>query len=245
MYNIKRFGYNALKYHMEDAFIEQNINPQNAVNNPPIAIFSRKYYNELNEFSHEKKYDFCFIGSINSCYYNRIWVIEFAKKYFTSSSIFINTDNEPSWNLLGSYDYSQRNLGYNPKKQHDNQSKQVQYRIIKDNLFYFETMCQSKFILCPAGDTPWSFRFYETIMCKSIPIVECREHTYRTIEESEIQYRYLLLTDDITNIKYDDLVNENAILFEKYHLLNNSIISNQNKQIKQNVQTNLFRLQFM
>jgi len=53
-----------------------------------------------------------------------------------------------------------------------NQSKQVQYRVVKENMYYFEKMCQSKFILCPAGDEPWSFRFYETLMCKSIPIVE-------------------------------------------------------------------------
>ena len=38
---------------------------------------------------------------------------------------------------------------------------------VDNNKFYFETMTQSKFVLCPAGDAPWSFRFYETIMCHS------------------------------------------------------------------------------
>lgn len=37
---------------------------------------------------------------------------------------------------------------------------------------YYRTMCQSKFTLCPAGDFKWTYRFFEAIMCKSIPIVE-------------------------------------------------------------------------
>ena len=55
---------------------------------------------------------------------------------------------------------------------------------LEDNLYYFETMCKSKYCLCPAGDAPWSFRFYEVLMCKSIPIVASWHHTYRTKEES-------------------------------------------------------------
>ena len=41
--------------------------------------FSRKYYNQICELNHNKIYDFCFIGSINSNYKNRKWVIDFAK----------------------------------------------------------------------------------------------------------------------------------------------------------------------
>jgi hypothetical protein len=82
-------------------------------------------------------------------------------------------------------------------------------------------MCQSKYILCPIGDAEWSFRFYETLMCKSLPIVECDHHTYRTIQEYEIKYKYLLYNNINTEIVYDDYINENTKLFEKYHLLNN------------------------
>jgi hypothetical protein len=213
-------GYYALKYHSEEAFKEKNIN-KIALWSPPCALFSRKYYNELNELStkNSKIYDYCFIGSINSCYEKRIWVIEFAKKYFTSNSIFINTDNKSNWQLLGDFDFSNKNLGYNPKIQKDNQSKQVQYRVINENLYYFETMCKSKYVLCPAGDSPWSFRFYETLMCKSIPIVESWHHTYRTREESDIKYKYILSSNIDENINYSDYVDENTCLFEQYHLL--------------------------
>jgi hypothetical protein len=107
-------------------------------------------------------------------------------------------------------------LGYCPKSMPDNQSKKVQYRIVKENIEYFEKMCQSKFVLCPAGDAPWSFRFYEVLMCKSIPIVESCHHTYRTKEEATINYKYVL-QESFENAICD--TNENTRLFEKYHLL--------------------------
>ena len=91
----------AIHYHMEEALIEKNLNINLAHWDPPIAIFSKKYYNEMNELNHTKIYDFCFIGSIkvdNNNY--RHWVVDFVKKYFTCNSIFINTDNDPDWKSL-------------------------------------------------------------------------------------------------------------------------------------------------
>ena len=210
-------GYNALKYHMEEALLEKGIIRHNLNNCPPIALFSRKYYNQINELNHDKVYDFCFIGSINSNRPAREWVIQFAKKYFTNKSTFINTDNDPTWTSLGPYDYSNKNIGYCPKNMPNNQSKQVQYRIVKENIDYFEKMCQSKFVLCPAGDAPWSFRFYEILMCKSIPIVESWHHTYRTPQEAMIDYKYVLYKDIETCINYES--DKNTMLFETHHLL--------------------------
>jgi hypothetical protein len=212
-------GYMAIQYHMEEALIEKNIDSIKPVPNPPIAIFSNKYYNEINELDHNKIHDFCFIGSIESNYQERQWVIDFAKKYFTCNSIFINTDNKPDWKSLGTFDYSNNNLGFCPKNTPDNNSKKIQYRVVKENIYYFEKMCQSKFVLCPAGDAPWSFRFYEILMCKSIPIVKSWHHTYRTKEEAEINYKYLLIEDIKNDLMYDDYMNENIYLFEKHHLL--------------------------
>ncbi len=40
------------------------------------------------------------------------------------------------------------------------------------DIAYYRTMCQSRFTLCPVGDFKWTYRFFEAIMCKSIPIVE-------------------------------------------------------------------------
>jgi len=215
-------GYMGLLYHMQEAIIEKKLKNITPTSCPQLAIFSKKYYNDINELNHEKKYDYCFIGSIDSCYERRKWVIDFAKKNFTKDSIFINTDNSPNWELLGPFDYSKLKLGFCPRLQEDIPSKRIHYRIVKDNIEYFEKMCQSKFVLCPGGDAPWSFRFYEVLMCKSLPIVSSWHHTYRTKEESELNYRYILY-QDIENIKNivncDDYVNENTKIFENYHLL--------------------------
>lgn len=211
--------YMALKYHMEDALKENNITYIAPSSCPSIALFSRKYYNEINNLDNNKTYDFCFIGSINSSINNRLWVIDFAKKYFTENSLFVNTDNDPNWKLLGSYDKSLLNLGFCPKNNSDNQSKNVQYRIIEENKFYFSSMRKSKFVLCPAGDSPWSFRFYETLMCGSIPIVECYKHTFRTELESRIKYYYMLKDKVLYNIPYEYYVNENTKTFKRYHMI--------------------------
>ena len=214
-----RTWYAGLKYHMEKALGEKNLNKNDANVSPPYALFSYKYYNKINDLNHDKIHDFCFMGSIDSCYKRRKWVIEFAKKYFTPNSIFINTDNPPDWQSLGPFDYTKQNPGFNPRSQHNNQSKKVQFRKVQENIFYFEKMCQSKFVLCPAGDSPWSFRFYETLMCKSIPIVESWHHTYRTSEEAGVKYKYCLHSDFHTDIPYDMFVCKNTKKFEKIHML--------------------------
>ena len=96
------------------------------------------------------------------------------------------------------------------------------------------------------GDTYWSFRFYETLMCKTIPMVTSWHHTYRTKEEAKINYKYIRLdtseagrpggynihfTTDTDNfalvsttepneiVSYDDIVKHNSLIFEEFHLL--------------------------
>lgn len=79
-------------------------------------------------------------------------------------------------------------------------------------------MCNSYFCLAPGGDAPWSFRFYEIIMCRSIPVVETWHHTYRTPNEANIKYRYVLKDENLW-LDYDKYVEDNTSIFEKYHLL--------------------------
>lgn len=218
-----RQGYMGLFYHMEEALIEGKLNRAAAICDPPIALFSKKYYNDFSQLNYDKIYDYCFIGSINSCSERRQWVIEFAKKYFTNNSIFINTDNNPRWQSLGPFDYSNKGIGFCPKSKPNNQSKSVQYRIVHENIKYFQKMSRSKYCLCPAGDSSWSFRFYEVLMCKSIPIVESWHHTYRTKQEATLNYKYILyqnIEDTIRDINYEEYVNENTKLFQEYHILN-------------------------
>jgi hypothetical protein len=43
------------------------------------------------------------------------------------------------------------------------------YKIDED---YFDILSKSKFTITPTGDCPWSYRFFEAILCLSIPILE-------------------------------------------------------------------------
>ena len=211
-------GYMGLQYHYDEACEEKKIDKSISSCNPPFAIFSRKYYNEIKFLSNVKEIDYCFIGSINSCKDKRMWVIDFAKKYFTDKSVFINTDFG-NWISIGPFDLTHLNKGFAPKNHPSNQSKEAQFRKIDENKFYFETMKKSKFSLCPAGDSLWSFRFYEILMCGSIPIVESWHHTYRTREESILTYSYYLNEPQSNHIYNEEMINNNYKIFEENHLL--------------------------
>ena len=54
-------------------------------------------------------------------------------------------------------------------KQSNNGRTNKKYDIDTD---YYKIISQSKFTLTPTGDCPWSYRFFEAIMCLSIPILE-------------------------------------------------------------------------
>jgi len=59
-------------------------------------------------------------------------------------------------------------------KKFENTSESFRGR--KKNKYTFDTeyyikMSQSKFCLAPIGDCPWSYRFFESIMCHSFPIL--------------------------------------------------------------------------
>jgi hypothetical protein len=57
----------------------------------------------------------------------------------------------------------------------------------KMDMDYYNTLCKTKFALTPTGDCPWSYRFFEAIMCFAIPILEkdtndiyCKDFFYFT-----------------------------------------------------------------
>jgi len=204
---------------MEDALKESGKPISTAVNNPDIALFSRGYYEQIQKLKHDKIYDYVFIGSFTEFNKsNRDWVLDFVKTNFTSNSVFINTTGGKLWNKLGLYDLTGTVKSVCPDLDFkDSQSKEAQYRKVDENRYYFETMCQAKFCLCPAGDAPWSFRFYEVLMCKSIPIVQSWIHTFRTEAESQNGYKYFLNTE---SHQFDEnIVNHNTQIFERKHLL--------------------------
>jgi hypothetical protein len=207
----------ALKYHAEEAFAEIGMNIE-CIPWPSFALFSKSYYKELRNLDKTKVHDYCFIGSIKSSIENRQWVLDFVKTNFTESSVFLNTDDPENWESLGPFDYTGKVYGFCPKHE-KNATKDtiLQYRTLDENRFYFESMAKSKFCLCPAGDNKWSWRFYEVLMCESIPIVKSRHHIYRTISEGKVNYLYYLFNKP--HVYDKKIIDHNLYIFEYFHLL--------------------------
>jgi hypothetical protein len=63
---------------------------------------------------------------------------------------------------------------------------------------YFQLQAQSKFIICPSGDVgcPWTYRFFEAMICGAIPIVESTSPCYAP-------YKFYMADEDPKNFIYD------------------------------------------
>lgn len=224
--NPTHIDYLGLKFHAEEAHKEKGLDHSDISPSLQVAKFSHKYCDDVSKHSmpfSNKRRDFCYIGNLDSYKPRRQWVCDFAKTHFTPNSVFVHTGSDETWESLGEFDKSHEKKGFAPYLV---QTREAQYREVDENEFYFKTMCESKFILCPAGDAPWSFRFYETLMCKSVPIVETVHHTYRTQEEKEFNYNYLLANDydkinEVMNNEalYKEMVDKNTELFRTHHTL--------------------------
>ena len=209
--------------HYKKSFEEKKINIGNIIDHK-YALYPKEYYKKVENFSKKKIYDFIFIGAFSFSikelqkygFQNRSWTIEFAKKFFTKNSIFVNTTKNKSldtnWKVLGVYDYTFKDNNFITPKYLQDKDK----ALFDEN--YYKKMCNSKFCLCPAGDCMYSMRFYEALMCKCIPIVDKVEETYRTFEESKIGYKYYL-SSNTSFIYRKDWAEHNYKLFLKYHTL--------------------------
>lgn len=62
---------------------------------------------------------------------------------------------------------------------------------------YFRLLSKSKFVLCPSGDCIWSYRFFESILCGAIPIVEqdCRAYE---------GFRFFTFNDKATELNWSE-----------------------------------------
>jgi len=161
------------------------------------TILPKRFYEKTREYSQEKKYDFCFLGSRTTrgrIMKKRFWIYNFIKTFFNENSYLKFTDQATikDHKTLGSFDYTNKigTFNYCPKEQ-------------KDKSFfdedYYKIMCASKFCLCPAGDDGWSNRFYEALMCKAIPIIYSETEKCRTPDECVLNYKFYLVDKIIEN----------------------------------------------
>ena len=194
------------------------------------AIYPKRFYKNI-KLNINKKYDFIFIGQLDHRYeggwvrggesdgtYNkRKWIIPFINNKFNSNSYlqFTDKNTKQNYKIMGNYDHTLSEKGFAPKE------CGVGVKHAEMNFFdkkYFDKMSQSKFGLCPAGDSIYSMRFYECLMCKCIPIVSTDEETYRSKEESKLNYKYYLASNS-EFVYREDWVEHNYNIFLQYHTL--------------------------
>jgi hypothetical protein len=181
---------------------------------PRRVIFPKSIYAQVQSFSQDKDYDFCFIGTFRIdelTESRRQWLPEFALKHFTERSFLQFTDSKTKENYhpLGAFDFTLRREGFVPKEE------PLDKRGFVDE-FYYRTMCRSQFSLCPAGDESWSMRFYEAMMCRSIPVLQ-KWHHHRTLGEFLRGYKYYVIGDKLEF--RPEWAEHNYSLFLKHHTL--------------------------
>jgi Exostosin family len=180
---------------------------------PTMLLFPRSFVGAVSQMSGEKAHDYCFVGGLyrRETYENRRWILDFARRRFTDRSYLLLTDGEQGHSSLGAFDHTsvERDV-FVPKEVPPAERAYFHPR-------YFELLRSSQFTLCPAGDLPWSMRFFEAIMCRSIPIVSDLQHVGRNQMERAIGYRVLLAGDEH---RYDEqIVNHNHRLFLRHQTL--------------------------
>jgi hypothetical protein len=71
-------------------------------------------------------------------------------------------------------------------------------------------MARAQFVLCPNGDFTWTYRFFESIIFRAIPIIEDYTHHYDG---------YYYYTPNDTPIYDEDMVNSNLEKLKKEMML--------------------------
>lgn len=180
-----------------------------------FSIYPASLYKMLENMSVDKTIDFCFIGQINANntqYHARRWMLNFVATHFGEHSYLQLNRPREGYQSKGVFDYTTVSQGNVPR-----------YNIVpiypaQIDRHYYEIMKKTKFCLCPAGDEPWSMRFIEAIMCKCIPIVRYRYETWRSQEESKLDYQFYY-ADAPEFVYREDWVQHNYDIFLRYHTL--------------------------
>lgn len=160
-----------------------------------VLVFPRSQVEAALFYANESRpLDFNFIGRVQSkqaaVVRARQWVVDFARRHFTATSHFDDTTaaRHSTKKKMGPWDKSGQ--GFTPMAAMGEQ-KANPCAMAKCDHSYYRTLGRSKFTLAPAGDQPWSQRFFEAAMAGSIPIVQSPEHTGRSLAEKKLGYKYL------------------------------------------------------
>jgi len=165
---------------------------------PPVLRWPRAYVEAVLAVQAAvptRPLDFNFIGGVSTdpkTSANRRWVTELATEIFTATSVYVDTTTGSleGYEAMGPWDKTleRAGLAFQPK----NLTKAgtgLCGRITCD-VEYHRTLALSKFTLAPAGDAPWSMRFFEAAAaCCSTSLHETDwpspPHTSRTRSQAQ------------------------------------------------------------
>jgi len=143
-------------FFIEDALKEIDIDPKNVV---------IKYDHRLGfDYINNKEYGVIFPKRILK-FINSLNKEKFINYYFKGN--ISGNNNKRDWIFkykgLSNSEIVKSTYGRNSN---------TKYNIDKE---YYQKLCNTKFSLCPIGQCPWSYRFFESIMCFAIPVLENKE----------------------------------------------------------------------
>lgn len=73
------------------------------------------------------------------------------------------------------------------------------------DLSYFRMLARSRFVICPNGDFVWTYRFFEAILCRCIPIIEEECELYKGYHYYKVgdkyEYREDWIKENLSKIK--------------------------------------------
>ncbi|MFZ6004098.1 MAG: exostosin domain-containing protein [Actinomycetota bacterium] len=180
---------------------------------PIRLLYPRSFVEAVDEMPAEKVHDLCFVGGLyrSETFANRRWILDYARRHFTDRSYLLITDGGGHHERLGSYDAT----GIEPDVFIPKETPQADRAFFHRH--YFQVLRSSEFTLCPAGDLPWSMRFFEAILCRSIPIVSDPLHVGRNELERAVGFRFLVVGEEPV---YDEAAAEdNYRSFLQHHTL--------------------------
>lgn len=122
----------------------------------------------------------------------RKWLPNFVMTHFGPGDYFRATDADTGYTPMGEFDKSMSEKGFRPKSSCK--------MCMEFDETYWSKMVQSKFIIAPGGDAPYSFRFYESALARAIPIInnvdtDWHPGTFIGDHMRSIGYNYLMTTD--------------------------------------------------
>ena len=200
----------------EQAYEEEGLvcPPVDERQGPVKLLHPRSFVEAVEELPAQKVHDYCFMGTLYrpETFEHRRWILEFARERFTDRSYLQLSEAPSEHTSLGSFDHTGELEGVFVPKEAPWGKERAWF-----NPAYFAALCRSEFALCPAGDRPWSMRFFEAVMCRSIPVVSDLRHVGRNDAERSIGYHVLLADEE--HVWDPELAEENHQLFLQHQTL--------------------------